>query len=144
MELLIKYDYHIVIHGFSGFAMNKNYVGTAFQLSDKMWKVVKGNGIENKGKNVWVYEIGNGVFAGVELLNPDTKNAGLELKEISIKKYAYYKHVGPYQLIKQAGQNMNNELGRMGEKTSMPYIEIYGHWNPDENLQETELIVTLA
>ena len=144
MDILIKYNFHIVIHGFSGVAMNKDYVGTAFQLSDKMWKVIKGNAIENKGKNVWVYETGHGVFAGVELMNPDIKNTGLELKEISVNKYAYYKHVGPYQFIKQAGQNMNSELERMGEKTSMPYIEIYGHWNPVESLQETELIVSLG
>jgi len=143
MEILIKHNYHIVIHGFSGVAMNKDYVGIAFQLSDKMWKVVKGNAIENKGKNVWVYETGHAVFAGVELVNPGIKNTGLELKEITLKKYAYLKHVGPYQLIKQAGQNMNSELERMGEKTAMPYIEIYGHWTPDENLLETELIVRL-
>jgi len=143
MEILIKHNYHIVIHGFSGVAMNKDYVGIAFQLSDKMWKVVKGNAIENKGQNVWVYETGHAVFAGVELVNPGIKNTGLELKEITLKKYAYLKHVGPYQLIKQAGQNMNSELERMGEKTAMPYIEIYGHWTPDENLLETELIVRL-
>ncbi len=143
MEILIKYDYHIVIYGFSGVAINKDYVGTAFQLSDRMWKVVKENGIKNQGKNIWVYEPGHYVFAGVELIEPVIENFGLESKEISFKKYAYYKHVGPYQLIKQAGQNMNSELERMGEKSTLPYIEIYGHWTPDENLLETELIVRL-
>jgi len=143
MDLLINYNFHIVIHGFSGVAMNKDYVGTAFQLSDKMWKVVKGNAIQNKGKNVWVYEPGHNVFAGVELVDLALKNTGLELKEISIEKYAYYKHIGPYQLIKQAGQNMSSELERMGEKSALPYIEIYGHWGPDENLLETELITCL-
>src|SRR6185436_17698638 len=102
MDILINYNFHIILHGYSRVAINKDYVGAAFQLSDKMWKVVKGNAIQNKGKNVWVYEPGHAVFAGVELVDAGLKDTGLELKEITIEKYAYYKHVGPYQLIKQA------------------------------------------
>ena len=35
------------IHGFSGVAADKNYVAKAFELMDKMWKVVKSNEIKN-------------------------------------------------------------------------------------------------
>ena len=39
------------IYGFSEIAATGDYAGTAFKLSDKMWKVVKSKGLKNKGKN---------------------------------------------------------------------------------------------
>jgi effector-binding domain-containing protein len=67
----------------------------------------------------------------------------LSKKTISLTKYAYYKHVGPYHLIKQAGQNINAELKQKGFETTLPYIEIYGHWTNDETKLETELLMCL-
>src|SRR6185503_6955726 len=93
------------IYGYSGIATNKDFTGTAFPLMDKMWKTVKSNSLKNKGLNIWVYDQDQKVFAGVELYeipNPDT---GLEQKSISLLRYAWYKHIGPYNLIRQAGQN---------------------------------------
>jgi len=140
---IIKEPLNLTIHGFSGIAANKDYVGTAFKLMDKMWQVVKSNSIKNKGLNVWVYEAGDKVFAGVELEDGYQHNTSLELKNILLEKYAYYKHIGPYNLIKQAGQNMTAELKRLGVETSLPYIEIYGHWTDDETKSETELLMSL-
>jgi effector-binding domain-containing protein len=110
-----------------------------------MWDVIKSNGIKNKGKNIWVYEIADKVFAGVELETPITEDDsfGLEKMTIDIEKYAYYKHIGSYNLIKQVGQNMTNELTKQGFETILPYIEIYGHWTKDESKLETELIMCL-
>jgi effector-binding domain-containing protein len=131
------------IYGFSGPAIGKDYVGTAFKLMDRMWKAVKSNDLKNKGLNVWVYEPNEMVFAGVELESPPKQGIGLEQKSITLKKYAYYKHVGPYNLIQQAGQAMNDELKAKGLKTCGPYIEIYGHWTNDENKLETELLMCI-
>ena len=103
---------------------------------DKMWQVVKSNSLKNKGLNIWVYEPNEKVFAGVELYDIPGPNIGLEQKSISLSKYAYYKHVGPYNLIKQAGQTMIDELRKMGFETGLPYIEIYGHWTNDETKLE--------
>jgi hypothetical protein len=36
---------------------------------DKMWQVIKSNGLENKGNNIWIYEKEHTVFAGFELYN---------------------------------------------------------------------------
>jgi effector-binding domain-containing protein len=110
---------------------------------DKMWKAVKGNNLKNKGLNIWVYEPGEMVFAGVELEESPKQETGLEIKSINLIKYAYYKHIGPYNLIKQTGQAMNDELKRRGYETDLPYIEIYGHWTNDETKLETELLVNL-
>ena len=131
------------LYGFSGTALGKDYAGTAFKLMDKMWQIVKSNGLKHKGLNIWLYEPGEKVFAGVELDDISKLNSGLEHKSISLTKYAYYKHIGPYNLIKQAGQNMKNELKKRGFDTRLPYIEIYGHWTNDETKLETELLMAI-
>ena len=131
------------IYGFCGTAMNKDYSGTAFRLMDKMWQIVRLNGLKNKGLNIWVYEQNEKVFAGVELEDNPTQIMDLEQKTVTLIKYAYHKHIGPYNLIKQAGQNMANELKDRGFETTFPYVEIYGHWTNDETKLETELLMSL-
>ncbi len=140
---IINTPYHIHIHGFSGIAINKDYAGTAFKLSGNMWQAVKSNNIKNKGLNIWVYEPGDRVFAGVELEEAPAAGSTLEQKDITLLRYAYYKHIGPYQLIRQTGQAMTAELNKRGLTTTLPYIEIYGHWNRDESKLETELLMSV-
>lgn len=140
---IINKPFALNIHGFSGAAINKDYVHTAFKLSDKMWQAVKGNNLKHKGLNVWVYEPGEMVFAGVELEETSGPGIGLEQKSIVLPKYAYYKHIGPYKLIKETGMMMTDELKRKGLQTDLPYIEIYGHWTNDETKLETELLMSL-
>lgn len=131
------------IYGFSGIAINKDYTGTAFKLMDRMWQIVKSNNLNHKGHNIWVYEQSEKIFAGVELNGTLIQDTGLEQKSITLLKYARYKHIGPYHLIKQGGQNMTDELKRQGLETTLPYIEIYGHWTKDETKLETELLMSL-
>jgi len=137
---IIDQNFCLDIYGFSGVAKNKDYTGITFQLMDKMWQVVKAHGLGNKGKNIWVYEADEKVFAG-ELNVP--ANIELEQKNIQLQKYAYYKHIGPYNLIKHAGQIMRNQLMNEGFEISFPYIEIYGHRTNDETKLETELFMCL-
>jgi hypothetical protein len=140
---IIEKPLRFTLYGFSGIAVNKNYAATAFKLSDKMWHTVKSNNLKNKGLNIWVYEQNESVFAGVELNDISNQDTGLEQKNIALLKYAYYKYIGPYNSIKQAGQNMKDELKQKGFDTSLPYIEIYGHWTNDETKLETELLICL-
>lgn len=131
------------IYGFSGIVLNGDHTGTAFKLMDKMWQIVKSNELGNKGKNIWIYEQNNTVFAGVELDGIPKPDITLEHKILRFTKYAYYKHIGPYNLIKQVGQAMNNEIRKKGFEVSLPYVEIYGHWTNDESKLETELLMCL-
>lgn len=140
---IINTELNLDIFGFSGTAFNKDYAGTAFKLMDKMWQTVKAEGLKNKGMNIWVYEPHDKIFAGVELIDAAKTNTGLEQKSISLKKYACFKHIGPYSLIKRAGDSMKHELERQGHKTGLPYIEIYGHWTSDESKLETELLMAI-
>jgi predicted transcriptional regulator YdeE len=140
---IINNNLRLDIYGFSGVAVNKNYAETAFELMDKMWRVVKTSGLKNKGINIWVYEPNEKVFAGVELVDTPHHDTGLEQKNINLIKYAYYKHVGPYHLLKEVGQNMMDELKNKGFEAGFPYVEIYGHWTNDENKLETEILTCL-
>ncbi len=140
---IVDKPFHLDIYGFSGAAINKDYTGTAFKLMDRMWKAVRENSLKNKGRNIWVYEPGDMLFAGVELDVSPKQEIGLEQKSISLIKYAYCKHTGPYHLIKQTGQAMNDELKKRGYEIDLPYIEIYGHWTDDETKLETELLTNL-
>jgi effector-binding domain-containing protein len=144
IEIITK-NLQLDIYGFGGMAANKNYVDAAFTLSGKMWAVVKANSIKNKGKNIWVYETGDRVFAGVELEDNITanNNCGLDKMTINMEKYAYFKHIGPYNYIRQTGQHMKSELMKQGFNIILPYIEIYGHWTNDETKLETELLMCL-
>jgi len=140
---IITTDLRLTMYGFSGTAINKDYVGKVFELMDKMWQAVKSNGLENKGKNIWVYEPDDKVFAGVEVDDTPQQDTGMEQKNIHLSRYAYYKHIGPYQLIKQSGEYMTGELKNRGFEIISPYIEIYGHWTNDESKLETELIMAI-
>ncbi len=140
---IINRNFTLDIYGYSGIAINKGYAETAFKLMDKMWQTVKTKELKNKGINIWVYEPNEKVFAGVELYDSPNHDTGLEHKIVDLSNYAYYKHVGPYNLIKQAGQNMRDELKKKGFETSFPYVVIYGHWTNDETKLETELLMSL-
>jgi hypothetical protein len=131
------------LYGFSGVALNKDYVGTAFMLSGKMWETVKKNNLKNKGINIWVYQPNETVFTGVELSNVPPPGTGLEHQSIILTKYVYYKHIGPYNQIKQVGLNIKNEVNGKGLETCLPHIEIYGHWTNDETKLEVEILMSL-
>ena len=140
---IINEPLRLNIHGFSGIALNNDYAGTAFRLMDKMWQTIRTNNLKNKGLNIWVYDQDKKVFAGIELNEIPNQDTGLEQKSIFLLKYAYYKHIGQYNLIKQAGQNMRIELKSKGYETILPYIKIYGHWTNDEAKLETDLLMPL-
>lgn len=140
---IITEAFELDLYGFSGIASNGDHKGTAFKLMDKMWQIVKTNNLANKGKNIWIYEQDNKVFAGVELDSIPKSEIALEHKSLRLTKYAYYKHIGPYNLIKQVGHAMNIEIKKKGFEVTLPYIEIYGHWTNDESKLETELLMCL-
>jgi predicted transcriptional regulator YdeE len=140
---VIASNFRLNIYGFGAIAENRDcYARTAFQLSGKMWEAVKASGLKNKGKNIWVYDSADRVFAGVELDNPEEGiQHGLQEMKINLGAYAYCRHTGPFNRLKQAGQEMIRELAREGYEVMFPSIEIYGHWTGDENQSETELLM---
>ena len=137
---IIDKPFSIVICGFGGTAQNRNWAKTGSMLGGKMWQQLKITPIKNKGKNIWVYEENNAMFVGVEPEETPASGTPLEVKEINLPKYAYYKHAGPYNKIAEIGSAVQAELKSGGIHTRLPYVEIYGHWVADESKLETELI----
>ena len=140
---IINKELRLHLYGFAGFVSDKDYVSTIFKLTDKMWQVVKAESLKNFGKNIWVYEYDEKVFAGVELQEIPKQESGLELKTIKLNNYGYYKHIGAYTELKEAGEKMKSALKNKGYTVTFPYIEIYGHWTADETKLETELFMNL-
>ena len=140
---IINRNFNLVIYGFSGIAIGNNYGQTGFKLMNKMWETVRANALKNKGTNVWVYESNGKMFAGVELEATPENDMGLELKQISMAKYAYYKHIGSYSGLAGAYSKMRAYLAENNFRASYPSLEIYGHWNQDESKLETEILLNL-
>ncbi len=121
----------------------KNYGDEMLGCLNKTWPVVKGNNIKNTGINYALYDGRTGeIFAGTELLPPVGSVHGLIEKQVNIKKYAYYKHTGPYTLLGKVNESVKQVLRDKGMPFSL-MMEIYGHWNPDESKLETEMLYVL-
>jgi len=140
---IINKAFNLTLYGFSGTAVNKNYGETGFRLMNKMWEKVRSNSLKHKGINVWVYGDHEEVFAGVELEDTPQTDTGMEVKQVSLAKYAYYKHIGPYSGLAQAYAKMRAYLAENNLKAVSPGVEIYGHWNQDESKLETEILMGL-
>lgn len=144
MDIIIRENFNIELYGFSGVAVNQNWASTGMSLGNKMWQEVKSKNLKHLGINVWVYESGKKMYAGVGLKEPPPDNTPLEQKTIHLQSYAYYKHLGPYDKIAESGSKCLEKLNRQGIKTCLPYLEIYGHWLPDASKLETEMLWNLC
>jgi effector-binding domain-containing protein len=140
---IIDTAFTVELHGFSGTAVNKNWMETGFALMNKMWAEVRATNLPNKGINVWVYEERDRMFAGVELAAASDIATALERKVVKLPKYVYYKHIGPYHQLKDVSAKVFAEVKERGLTVGLPYLEIYGHWTEDETKLETELLWSL-
>jgi hypothetical protein len=146
MNIEIRENLTLHLYGFSSPVPNFKFGETGIALSNRMWDIVKKDHLPNKGINIWVYDSMAVMFAGVELDLPtstSSNNFGMEKRDLHFKKYAWYKHVGPYTLIKQVNDNLKQELQKRGLDFGPPSLEIYGHHGPDESKLETEIVYTI-
>jgi predicted transcriptional regulator YdeE len=141
---IIDKPFSVTLYGFSGKVSDKDYAGAGFPLMDAMWKEVKAKQIKNKGINYWVYTTGEMLFTGVELEQEPPAGNMMEQKKINLTRYAYWKHIGPYTRLKEAYNSMHHELGIRNINFYFPFLEIYGHWTPDETKLETEILFSLV
>ena len=140
LTITVRKDFSILLYGFSGIAAHNDWAGTGKKLMDKLWREIRSKQLANKGLNVWVYEEGNRLFAGVELTAPPPDGSPLECKTVTLPKYFYGKHIGPYDGLRSAHEAAREEFKKVGIKPGLPYVEIYGHWNDDQSKLETELL----
>jgi hypothetical protein len=129
------------LYGVSGDVPNFDFAGTGRRLMDEMWKRIGERGIEQTGVNCWVYDSVNRMFAGVEIEGDDAES--LEHKPVTLQKYAYYKHVGPYEKLGDVHRGMEAELTARGLKEVGPRVEKYGDWTEDQNKLVTEVFFAI-
>lgn len=136
---IIHSSLKVSIWGFSGTVVNENYGQTGVGLMDKMWAVVNSKNLKSKGINIWVYEPGMKMMAGVELESVPPPELGLESKTLALQRYAYWKHIGSYDQLKQVNADMRAQLESMNITYQHPCLEIYGH-HVEGRMPETEII----
>lgn len=144
LSISIRKDFSISLYGFSGVAARQDWAGAGKNLMDRLWREVKTQQLPNKGINVWVYEEGDLLFTGVELTTPPPAGCLLEAKTISLPRYAYFKHIGPYTGMKTTYEAAREEFKKVGIRACLPYVEIYGHWTDDPAKLETELLWSIS
>ncbi|HZY81507.1 MAG TPA: GyrI-like domain-containing protein [Cyclobacteriaceae bacterium] len=144
MNIELRENLELHVYGFSAPVPNFQFGDTGTKLSDRVWSFVKENSLPNKGINIWVYDDQGKMFCGVELDPPPVHNFGMEERDIVIKKYAQFVHVGPYRLLKEVNDKMKDEMKNKGIKFGPPSLEIYGHNHPDEQKLETTIIYTIG
>ena len=140
MAFIIKENFSIALYGVSGTAVNRSWADTGMRLMNTMWERLKIHKLENSGINVWVYEPGDKMLVGIELKKNPPPESDLESLKIHLPKYVYHRHIGPYNKIPEKFSSVSKEMEEEGLKTSLPYLEIYGHWTPDESKLETEML----
>jgi hypothetical protein len=125
----------------------KRYGEEILALLGRVWPVIKGKAIPNDGINRVAYDTHGEVFAGVVVREggeAEAAAAGLEQKIVRLTRYAVWKHVGPYHLLPATGEAMGRALTAGGHKTSLPMVEVYGHWTQDESKLETETFMAVT
>ena len=133
----------ISLFGISGKVINYQYGETGFKLMDEMWRIVKSENLKHKGINYWVYDNDQMMFTGVELYAAPPKDVNLEFRNITLTKYVYYKHIGPYWKLKEANEAVKEEIKKRGLNCHHPSLEIYVHMVEDESKLETEILYSI-
>jgi len=141
IEIRENLKYHL--YGFQAPVPNFKFGETGIALSGRMWDIVKKNNLPHKGINIWVYDDQSRMFAGVEIDPRPANSFGMEERDLYLKKYAWYKHIGPYDLLRDANEKMRQEMQKLGLKYGPPSLEIYGHHGPDASKLETEIVYTI-
>lgn len=143
MNIEVRNDLKLRLFGFSAPVPDLNFGEVGIGLCDKLWSVVREHHLPHHGINIWVYDSQLKMFSGVSIDPAPSSAYGLEEKQLHFKKYAWYKHSGPYRFLKDVNSVMRKQLENMGLQYGPPSLEIYGHHFPDENKLETEIVYTL-
>lgn len=144
LSITIRKDFSLSLYGFSGVAARQDWAGTGKHLMNRLWQEVRSRQLATNGINIWVYDEGGHLFTGVGLTAPPPAGSPLESKTVLLPRYAYYKHIGPYDKIKATYEAAHAELRKIGIRARLPYVEIYGHWTEDPSKLETELLWSIS
>jgi predicted transcriptional regulator YdeE len=114
-----------------------------FAAMDSLWGILRAHAIPNAGINHILYNGAASVFAGVELESPPDLSLGLQHIDVQIPRYAYYRHVGPYDQLGDVYRSVHEQIAALRLALGPLSLEIYGHWDADPSKLVTEILITL-
>ncbi len=121
----------------------KTYGEELLELLDVVWGSVKSRNIPTTGINHAVYGPQGEIFAGVVITALGELPDRLSKREFVLKRYAYYKYIGPYSGLPKVNKEIQEEIDGQGLIRKALMIEIYGHATDDPSKAETELLYAL-
>ena len=130
------------LHGISGDVPDRNYAAAGFKLMEGLWPLIKENALTTTGLNYWVYNGCDRMSTCVELKDGSTSDP-FERVPVELGRYAYYKHVGPYDGLRQAYSAIDDAIASRGLTRSGVAVEKYGDWTEDASKLVTEVFVGL-
>ncbi|AZN41505.1 GyrI-like domain-containing protein [Paenibacillus albus] len=117
-----------------------NYSEDVQALMNQLWGEIGAKKLPHLGINHMIYSFNDEVIAGVEL-KPEAAGIEHSLKPftITLRSYAHFKHIGPYDRLCDAYDRIRAAAAASGLKVTQPGIEVYGHWNEDSAKLETDI-----
>ncbi|MEK6222845.1 MAG: hypothetical protein N2D54_11420, partial [Chloroflexota bacterium] len=79
----------------------------------------------------------------VELESTPTLETILIQNYIMLEKYVYWKHIGGYAMLGDVHARMHKEIVTRNLHDQKLAVEVYGHWTPDEDRLETEILIAV-
>ena len=131
------------LHGITGPVVNYDYAGAGVALMDTLWKEVADKALQTAGINHWVYDDAQSIFTAVVLTADPPAECVLTHRNLVLRQYAYWKHIGPYSELVNVYDAISDELEARDLRPCHPFVDIYGHWNEDESKLETEIHIGL-
>lgn len=128
------------LHGVSGDVPDRNYGKAGFKLMEGLWPVIKEKDIKTTGINYWFYNGATRLSTCVELVDESDL---FEHVPVRFEKYAYYKHIGPYERLGESYAALNADIAARGLSTNGLSLERYGDWTDDASQLVTEIYIGL-
>jgi hypothetical protein len=142
---IVDIPFHVTLIGLRGVIDHRGVPATGLPLMDALWREVRRLGIKTSGINHWVYLPDDGIFTGVEPVDPRTNNIGsLERKNVSLTRHLRHLHRGPYSTLPEVWPMLFDFAKQQGLKPIGPHLEIYGHHCEDPETIETTILIGLA
>ncbi len=119
-----------------------------------VWDLMRSRGITSPGHNVVVYwqtarhrlssSSGVEVDIGADVDAPFESTPALRCTETPSGHALYLRHIGPYTRLSDSYAIMSRWARANSYNISGPFWEIYGHWNDNPDLLETDLFYLIT
>ncbi|NBD23305.1 GyrI-like domain-containing protein [Paenibacillus glycinis] len=144
---IVDEPFTVTLHGVAKPRLgDEPYGDIVMELLGRVWTEVRDQALPHRGVNHVFYGPDDVVFAGVELESAqlgDRVISQLTRRTLTLNEYAYCVHRGSYAGLGRTYDELCAAVSASGRECRKPLLEVYGHWNEDESLLETEIYFAL-